>query len=55
MIGILFNAVPCVLPVIPLKVMGFYEVSKHDRGRCLFLVLACSAAASSPSSPCSGC
>ena len=36
-IGILFNAVPCVLPVIPLKVLGFYEVSKHDRGRCLFL------------------
>ncbi len=36
-IGVLFNAVPCVLPVMPLKVMGFYEVSKHDRGRCLFL------------------
>ena len=36
-IGILFNAVPCVLPVIPLKVLGFYEVSRHSRGRCLFL------------------
>ncbi len=36
-VGILFNAVPCVLPVIPLKVMGFYEVSRHDRGRCLTL------------------
>ncbi len=36
-IGILFNAVPCVLPVLPLKIMGFYEVSQHSRGRCLFL------------------
>ena len=36
-IGVLFNAVPCVLPVIPLKVLGFYEVSKHDRGKCLLL------------------
>ena len=33
--GIMFNAVPCVLPVVPLKAMGFYEVSKHDRLKCL--------------------
>lgn len=36
-VGILFNAMPCVLPVMPLKIMGFYEVSQHDRGKCLRL------------------
>jgi thiol:disulfide interchange protein len=41
--GILFNLMPCVLPVIPLKAIGFYEVSKHSRGRCLFLGLVFSA------------
>jgi thiol:disulfide interchange protein DsbD len=33
--GIMFNAVPCVLPVVPLKAMGFYEVSQHNRLRCV--------------------
>jgi thiol:disulfide interchange protein len=33
--GIMFNAVPCVLPVLPLKAIGFYEVSQHNRGRCI--------------------
>jgi thiol:disulfide interchange protein DsbD len=32
-IGIIFNIVPCVLPVVPLKIMGFYEVSQHHRAR----------------------
>lgn len=32
-VGIIFNVVPCVLPVVPLKIMGFYEVSRHNRGR----------------------
>lgn len=36
-IGIVFNLMPCVLPVVPLKAMGFYEVSKHNRTRCLLL------------------
>lgn len=33
--GIIFNAVPCVLPVLPLKAIGFYEVSQHNRARSL--------------------
>ncbi|HET6252267.1 MAG TPA: cytochrome c biogenesis protein CcdA [Tepidisphaeraceae bacterium] len=33
--GIIFNAVPCVLPVLPLKAIGFYEVSQHNRAKCL--------------------
>ena len=41
--GIVFNIVPCVLPVLPLKAMGFYEVAKHDRGKCLLLGAAFSA------------
>src|SRR5207249_1206323 len=36
-IGIIFNVVPCVLPVVPLKAMGFYEVSQHNRAKCLLL------------------
>lgn len=38
--GIIFNIVPCVLPVLPLKAMGFYEVAQHNRGRCLALGVA---------------
>lgn len=34
-VGIIFNVVPCVLPVLPLKAMGFYEVSQHNRAKCL--------------------
>lgn len=33
--GIIFNAVPCVLPVLPIKAIGFYEVSKHNRARSI--------------------
>jgi thiol:disulfide interchange protein DsbD len=36
-IGILFNLMPCVLPVLPLKIMGFYEVSQHDRKKSILL------------------
>ncbi len=36
-VGMLFNVMPCVLPVLPLKAMGFYEVSQHHRGKSLFL------------------
>lgn len=35
--GILFNIVPCVLPVLPIKVLGFAEVAKHDRGKTISL------------------
>lgn len=37
--GLLFNVMPCVLPVLPLKAIGFYEVSQHQRGRSFFLGL----------------
>jgi len=33
--GLLFNIMPCVLPVLPLKAIGFYEASQHNRGRSL--------------------
>jgi thiol:disulfide interchange protein DsbD len=35
--GILFNVMPCVLPVLPLKAVGFYEISQHHRGKTLML------------------
>jgi thiol:disulfide interchange protein len=35
--GLIFNVMPCVLPVLPLKAMGFYEASKHNRARSLGL------------------
>lgn len=38
-IGMIFNIVPCVLPVVPLKAIGFYEVSQHNRAKCLALGL----------------
>jgi len=36
-VGVLFNLMPCVLPVVPLKAVGFFEVSQHNRARCLML------------------
>jgi thiol:disulfide interchange protein len=35
--GILFNIVPCVLPVLPIKVLGFAEVAQHDRAKTVGL------------------
>src|SRR3954469_24440622 len=35
--GILFNIVPCVLPMLPIKVLGFAEIAKHDRGNTVTL------------------
>src|SRR6185312_5532828 len=35
--GIIFNAMPCVLPVIPLKALGFYNVAQHNRAKSLLL------------------
>ena len=37
--GIIFNVMPCVLPVLPLKALSFYEVAQHSRGRCLALAV----------------
>ena len=34
-VGVLLNAVPCVLPVLPLKAMSFYEDAGHSRGRSM--------------------
>ena len=36
-VGIIFNVMPCVLPVVPLKAVGFYEVSQHNRAKSLAL------------------
>ncbi len=35
--GLLFNIMPCVLPVLPLKVLGFYEASQHSRSKAFLL------------------
>jgi thiol:disulfide interchange protein len=35
--GIMFNIVPCVLPVLPIKVLGFAEVAQHDRAKTMLL------------------
>jgi thiol:disulfide interchange protein len=36
-VGLLFNLMPCVLPVLPLKVIGFVEASQQSRARCFLL------------------
>ncbi len=35
LVGVIFNIMPCVLPVLPLKAMGFYEVSQHNRAKSI--------------------
>jgi len=37
LVGVIFNLMPCVLPVLPLKAIGFFEVSRHNRLRCFQL------------------
>ncbi len=37
--GLIFNVMPCVLPVLPLKAVGFYEVANHHRGKSVALGL----------------
>lgn len=41
--GLLFNIMPCVFPVLPLKAMGFYEVSHHKRSKSFAFGLVFSA------------
>ncbi|MGH7213769.1 MAG: cytochrome c biogenesis protein CcdA, partial [Tepidisphaeraceae bacterium] len=36
-IGIIFNVVPCVLPVLPIKALSFYEVARHNRRKSVQL------------------
>ncbi len=38
-VGIIFNLMPCVLPVLPLKIMSFYETAQHDRHKSVLLSL----------------
>lgn len=33
--GIVFNVMPCVLPVLPLKAVGFYNAAQHSRAKSL--------------------
>ncbi len=35
--GIFFNIVPCVLPVLPIKVLGFAQVAQNNRGKTVLL------------------
>lgn len=37
LVGVIFNVMPCVLPVVPLKILGFYEVAKHSRAKSIAL------------------
>ena len=37
--GLIFNIMPCVLPVLPMKAWGFYEVANHNRGKSFALGL----------------
>ncbi|MFN4243948.1 MAG: cytochrome c biogenesis protein CcdA [Tepidisphaerales bacterium] len=37
LVGVIFNVMPCVLPVLPLKAYGFYEAAQHSRGKSLLL------------------
>jgi thiol:disulfide interchange protein len=36
-VGVIFNLMPCVLPVLPIKAVGFYEAAAHSRSRSIFL------------------
>jgi thiol:disulfide interchange protein DsbD len=38
--GIILNIMPCVLPVIPLKVLSIFEQAKESKARCIALGLA---------------
>jgi len=36
-VGVIFNVMPCVLPIVPLKAMGFYQAAQQNRARSLAL------------------
>jgi thiol:disulfide interchange protein len=38
--GLILNIMPCVLPVIPLKVLNIFEHSKQSKKKCILLGLA---------------
>lgn len=35
LVGVVLNVVPCVLPVLPIKAVGFYEAARHSRSRSI--------------------
>jgi thiol:disulfide interchange protein len=39
LVGLIFNIMPCVLPVLPLKIMGFHEAAHRNPGRTIVLGL----------------
>lgn len=43
LVGMLFNVMPCVLPIVPLKLMGFYNASQEHRLKSLALGIVFSA------------
>ncbi|MFT3786313.1 MAG: thioredoxin family protein [Tepidisphaeraceae bacterium] len=40
LVGIVLNVVPCVLPVLPIKAVGFYEAANHSRAKSFTFGLA---------------
>jgi len=38
--GVILNIMPCVLPVIPLKVLGIFEQARQSKARCIALGLS---------------
>jgi len=38
--GLILNIMPCVLPVIPLKVLSIFEQAQHSRARCIVMGLS---------------
>jgi len=38
--GVILNIMPCVLPVIPLKVLSIFEQAKQSRARCIAMGLS---------------
>jgi thiol:disulfide interchange protein DsbD len=42
-VGLIFNVMPCVLPVLPLKAVGFIQAAEHSRARAVELGVAFSA------------
>ena len=38
--GLILNVMPCVLPVIPLKVLSIFEQAKQNKARCIAMGLA---------------
>lgn len=42
-VGLIFNVMPCVLPVLPLKAVGFIQAAEHSRARAVSLGVVFSA------------